>query len=206
MFQKKKGAAAGAADKGGETAENFSTPPLKPFSKSGSHTPAGKRPKSGLRVQAPRRIVEIPGPGRRKDRSKPGDAESRRLLVGREIHLSGDITSCDRLVVEGHVEASLTDARLIEVASTGCFKGNAEVEEADISGVYEGELIAHDKLTVRAGGRVSGSIRYGRIVIENGGEVSGDMRSLSHADSVAAAPKRQAGGGQSVPEPVAETP
>ena len=62
---------------------------------------------------------------------------------------------------------------------TGFFKGNVVVEEADISGRFEGELTVTSQLTVRAGGRVSGTIRYGKIVIEAGGEISGDMSALS---------------------------
>jgi len=100
------------------------------------------------------------------------------LIVGRDITLSGEISACDRLVVEGQVEASLPSARIIEVAPTGFFKGSADVEEADISGRYEGELIARDRLIVRAGGRIRGTIRYGRIVIESGGQISGDMQTL----------------------------
>ena len=71
---------------------------------------------------------------------------------------------------------------MIEVAPTGHFKGDAQVDEADVSGRYEGRLTAKDKLTVRSTGRVSGSIRYGRIVIEAGGQVSGDMQTLTDAD------------------------
>ena len=82
------------------------------------------------------------------------------------------------MVVEGHIEVRLKDARVIEVSQTGYFKGNADVEEADISGNFEGELIARDRLVVRSGGRISGTIRYGRIVIESGGEISGDMQTL----------------------------
>jgi cytoskeletal protein CcmA (bactofilin family) len=114
------------------------------------------------------------------------DAENKKLIVGQDIHLSGEITSCDRLVVEGRVEASLTNARVIEVAPNGFFKGDAQVEEADISGRYEGTLIAYDKLTVRTGGRVSGSIRYGNIIIESGGEISGDMHALSQEEQAEA--------------------
>ena len=107
-----------------------------------------------------------------------GDGDGKRLVVGRDIRLSGEITACDKLVVEGHIEVSLQDARVIEVSQTGYFKGNADVEEADISGNFEGELIARDRLVVRSGGRISGTIRYGRIVIESGGEISGDMQTL----------------------------
>jgi cytoskeletal protein CcmA (bactofilin family) len=121
-------------------------------------------------------------------RPRPGVAESKKLVVGREIRLSGEITACDKLVVEGQVEASLSDARVIEVAPTGYFKGDAQVNEADISGRYEGELIAKDKLIVRSSGRISGSIRYGRIVIESGGEISGDMRALSQDEAEEAEP------------------
>jgi len=60
----------------------------------------------------------------------------------------------------------------------GFFRGTAEVDEADISGRFEGSLIARQKLTIRKGGRIDGSVRYGRIVIESGGEISGDMAAL----------------------------
>ena len=40
---------------------------------------------------------------------------------------------------------ALEDARAIEIAPTGFFKGRAEVDEADVSGLYEGELIALDR-------------------------------------------------------------
>ena len=161
-------------------------PPLKPFSKKGSHTPARPTASAPQRPEVPRRVTDIPGPTRRLDRPRPVEAESKTLIVGREIRLSGQITSCDRLVVEGHVEVSLSDARLIEVAPSGYFKGSAQADEADISGSFEGELVANERLTVRSTGRISGSIRYGRIVIESGGEITGDMQTLGQRAEAAA--------------------
>ncbi len=161
----------GDTDQGG-------APPLKPFSKKGSHNPARPPATGAQRTEIPRRVMDIPGPNRRPDRPRPVEAESKTLIVGREIRLSGQITSCDRLVVEGHVEVSLSDARLIEVAPTGYFKGSAQADEADISGCFDGELVANERLTVRSTGRISGSIRYGRIIIESGGEITGDMQAL----------------------------
>ena len=111
-----------------------------------------------------------------------GHTESRKLTVGREICLKGEITACDKLIVEGEVEVILSNARAIEVAPSGFFKGNAEVDEADISGQFEGDLVVRDKLIVRTSGKVSGSIRYGRIVIESGGQISGDMKALEPGD------------------------
>ncbi len=165
------------------------SPPLRPFSRRGGRIPApttGPAPRT-FRTEPVRRTTDSTAPARRMERSdlperpRLSEGMTKQLIVGREIEVKGEITSCDRLVIEGRVEAALSDARIIEVAVTGTFKGSANVDEADISGTFEGNLLARDKLTVRSQGRVSGSIRYGRIVIESGGEVTGDMQSLSRA-------------------------
>lgn len=155
------------------------SPPLKPFSKKGAHVPA--KPPTGKvgRANLPRRSPAMPGQqNRAMDRSRSIEADSKTLLVGRDIRLNGEITACEHLIVQGQVEATLKNARLIEVATTGFFDGHADVTEADIDGRFEGELIARKKLIVRAGGRIKGTIRYGSIVIEAGGEISGDMATL----------------------------
>ena len=152
-------------------------PPLKPFSRKAGAT-ASKPTATPFRPDIPRRVVDIPGAARRGERMMALDDEANRLTVGRNICLSGEITACQKLVVEGQVEAALKDAQVIEVAPTGFFRGTAEVDEADISGRFEGSLIARQKLTIRKGGRIDGSVRYGRIVIESGGEISGDMAAL----------------------------
>ena len=108
-----------------------------------------------------------------------GSPEGKKLIVGREIELSGNISACDRLVVEGSVEAELKDCREIEIAGTGTFKGSAAIEMAEISGNFEGTLTARDTLIVRASGRVTGTIRFGKLEIERGGEVVGDIGLVS---------------------------
>jgi hypothetical protein len=42
------------------------------------------------------------------------DGESRCLSVGRGITLSGEVNSCDKLLIEGSVDAKLTNCRAIE--------------------------------------------------------------------------------------------
>lgn len=183
MFRRKQDEEDGSVKPGeGErNGQDLAAPPLKPFSRKGSHMPPKSpgKPAStpSARHDIPRRGIE---PSRRYDRLRPSESESKKLTVGRDICLAGEITSCHRLIVEGRVEASLSDAHAIEISPTGFFKGSAEVAEADISGLYEGELIARETLTVRSGGRINGTVRYGRIIIEAGGEISGDMRALGH--------------------------
>ena len=100
----------------------------------------------------------------------------RKLIVGREITLSGEINSCDKLFVEGSVEANLTNCRDVDIAESGLFKGSASIEEAEVRGRFEGNLVVRKRLLIKASGRVSGTIRYGQIEIECGGQISGDIQ------------------------------
>src|SRR5204863_9274774 len=102
--------------------------------------------------------------------------EIRQLTVRREITPSGELTSCDKLIIEGSVEANLNNCRDVELAESGLFKGPASIEEAEIQGRFEGNLVVRKRLLIKASGRVSGTIRYGQIEIECGGQISGDVQ------------------------------
>jgi cytoskeletal protein CcmA (bactofilin family) len=104
------------------------------------------------------------------------DAAPKLLIVGPDITLSGEITACDRLVVQGTVRVTLNRTRAIEIAASGRFtEGRAEVEEADIGGLYEGELTVSGRLLIRSTGQVSGRVRYGELEIERGGRLAGSV-------------------------------
>jgi cytoskeletal protein CcmA (bactofilin family) len=137
-------------------------------------------------VEAPRRAPDVTATtGRRPEvrPAPPGDNDGKKLIVGREIVLTGEIRACDRLVVEGRVEAALTDSRSIEIAATGMFKGKAQIDTAEISGRFEGDLIVNQKLVIHATGRVVGNIRYGQIEIARGGIISGQIDVLGGASA-----------------------
>ncbi|MEK0085528.1 bactofilin family protein [Benzoatithermus flavus] len=107
------------------------------------------------------------------------DEAGKRLIVGQGISLSGEITACDRLVVEGSVQVTLNQTRAIEITESGRFtNGKAEVEEAEISGIYEGDLTVRNRLLIRSTGQVKGTVRYGELEIERGGRLSGSVSML----------------------------
>lgn len=98
-----------------------------------------------------------------------------KLTVGPNIKLKGvEITDCDTLVVEGTVEATM-DSRVIQIAEQGAFRGSAEIDIAEIHGEFTGSLTVRQKLVIHSTGKVSGKIRYGKIVIEEGGQLSGEI-------------------------------
>ena len=102
-----------------------------------------------------------------------------RLIVGPDVKLKGaEILDCDTLVVEGRVEATM-DSRVIRIAEHGAFAGKVSIDIAEIHGHFEGDLTARIQLIIHATGRVSGKIRYGKLVIDEGGELCGDINALS---------------------------
>lgn len=102
-----------------------------------------------------------------------------RLIVGANVKLRGaEILDCDTLVVEGRVEATM-DSRVIRIAEKGSFSGKVSIDIAEVHGHFDGELIARSQLIIHATGRVSGKVRYGKLVIDEGGILSGDINMLS---------------------------
>ena len=102
-----------------------------------------------------------------------------KLIVGPNIKLKGvEIDDCDTLVVEGRVEATMV-SRAIQIAEHGAFSGKVDVDVAEIRGAFQGEMTARRKLVIHASGRVSGKIRYGKMLVQEGGEMSGDIGALA---------------------------
>lgn len=116
-------------------------------------------------------------------------ASKRVLTVGPEIQMKGEVTSCDRVIIEGTVDATMRDVHTVELTESGSLKGTAEVEDAEISGSFEGDLVVRGRLTVYSSGRVRGNVTYGEIEIQRGGQISGNIRNVADA-------KAQAAGGQ----------
>ncbi|HRA14475.1 MAG TPA: polymer-forming cytoskeletal protein [Giesbergeria sp.] len=105
----------------------------------------------------------------------PVESTGSKLTVGPNIKLKGvEITDCDTLVVEGTVEATM-DSRVIQISEQGAFRGSADIDIAEIRGDFSGTLTVRQKLVIYSTGKVSGKIRYGKLVIEEGGQISGEI-------------------------------
>jgi cytoskeletal protein CcmA (bactofilin family) len=112
-------------------------------------------------------------------------AERRTLVVGRGISVQGTVQDAERLVVEGTVEASMIHATELAISPGGVFKGEVEVEEAEVAGTIDGTLTARASLIVRATGRVLGTARCRRLQVEDGGQITGRIEMITEG----AAPK-----------------
>jgi cytoskeletal protein CcmA (bactofilin family) len=127
---------------------------------------------TGLRSDAATTTSSAPAA---QNSTSSGTESGSRLIVGPNIKLKGvEITDCDTLVVEGTVEATM-DSRVIQIMANGAFKGSADIDIAEIHGKFDGNLTVRDKLVIYAQGKVTGTIRYGKVIIEEGGQLSGDV-------------------------------
>lgn len=145
----------------------MSKPPFSP--------PTPATPASSLPARPP---MGGPAPARPVGRDS---AERRTLVVGRGISVQGTVQDAERLVVEGTVEASMIRATELSIAPGGVFKGEVEVEDAEIAGTIDGTLVARGALIVRATGRVLGTARCRRLQVEDGGQITGRIEMITEA-------------------------
>jgi cytoskeletal protein CcmA (bactofilin family) len=164
--------------------------------------PASKEPdaKSAPRVVAPPTLTSpvpaavanaaphpsaSPGPASAPPRA---DGTERRLAVGIDINLKGvEISNCDVLVIEGNVDATV-HSKAMEILAPGRLNGTATIDIAEIHGTFDGELTARTRLVVHGTGRVTGTIRYGSLVVAEGGSLTGDLTKLEPVAPAVAVP------------------
>lgn len=154
-----------------ETSAGLRNSPGNGYGNSGSASTLHSSPLSGQQNNAAKPVNEV-APAATSTTAKEGGSK---LTVGPNIKLKGvEITDCDTLVVEGLVEATM-DSRVIQISEQGAFKGSAEIDVAEIRGEFNGNLTVRQKLVIYSTGKVTGIIRYGKLVIEEGGQLSGEI-------------------------------
>ena len=164
---------------------------LQPFFNSNSNKREDSYPRPGLSPNAAAASGQAPAAAATPQPAAPVTTATKegesKLTVGPNIKLKGvEITDCDTLVVEGSVEATM-DSRVIQISERGSFKGSAEIDVAEIRGLFDGNLTVRQKLVIYATGKVTGKVRYGKVVIEEGGQLSGEIESGTATRPVAAA-------------------
>ena len=107
--------------------------------------------------------------------------DGKQLIVGKNIKLSGAIDVCDSLVVEGTLQANLSGAKYLDIVYGGSFSGNAEVEEAHVSGLFDGDLTVTGVLYVYETGVVKGKINYANLIVEKGGVLKGTLKNIDNS-------------------------
>ena len=113
----------------------------------------------------------------------PQQSPASKLFVGVNIKLKGvEVSDCDLVVIEGHVEATV-HSKEMQISQPGTLNGTALVDVAEVHGEFTGELTARSRLVVHGTGKVSGTIRYGKLIVAEGGTISGDMKQIDAVET-----------------------
>ena len=100
---------------------------------------------------------------------------SAKVVIGHGVTISGEIKKADEVQIDGDADVTMKTDNLV-VGATGNCKGDIETHNADIWGVFDGDIKASGTLTIQEQGRVSGKIEYQNMQIKLGGQVSGDIK------------------------------
>lgn len=158
--------------------------PASPFQRPGQPSAAAASPVANATAASPARMAPPAYGGypaayaASPAATSAADPKARRLVIGHGITMSGEIESCDLLVVEGTVEAALKGASVLEISESGMFYGTVEINEATIAGKFEGDLTVNGRLTVRSTGSITGAISYKELAVEAGATIDGKITPL----------------------------
>ena len=100
---------------------------------------------------------------------------SAKVVIGHGVTITGEIKKADEVQIDGDADITMKTDNLV-VGATGQCKGNIETHNADIWGVFDGDIKAAGTLTIQEQGKVSGSVEYQNIQIKLGGNLSGDIK------------------------------
>ncbi len=147
--------------------------------------PGQAAPAQGSRPSYPG--ASYPGAQSNNSFSQANDADdnSRKLVIGQGITMSGEIESCDHLIVQGTIEASLKGANILDVAETGSYFGTVEIEEANIAGRFEGDITVKGRLTIESTGTIIGSVTYKELSMEAGATLDGSVSPIGSTNGTA---------------------
>lgn len=100
----------------------------------------------------------------------------RPAVIGPGIHISGDISGDENLLVEGRVEGKINlDAHQVEVGQGGRVNADIRAKVVKIAGEVRGDLVGMEKVIISSSGNVHGNIVTPRMVLEDGAMFKGGI-------------------------------
>lgn len=131
---------------------------------------------------------------KRKDNSEPKTATAREeqerpvskvataaaiakpALIGAGIHVNGDISGTENLVIEGKVEGKVDLAgSQVEIGETGKVAADIIAKTIKIDGSLQGDVQGKERVVISKSGRVRGNITAPRVMLEDGAIFKGSI-------------------------------
>jgi cytoskeletal protein CcmA (bactofilin family) len=102
-------------------------------------------------------------------------APKQTAVIGAFMHIKGEISTKEELVIDGEVEGAVESQSLITVGKNGKVKANIKAREVSILGSVHGDVEAVDKIAIREQGSLVGNIKTAGISIDDGAYFKGSI-------------------------------
>ena len=123
--------------------------------------------------------------------SRAPSAGTDQATIGKGLFIKGEITGSESLFIDGKVEGSINlPGSRVTVGRNGQVAANITAREIVVLGKVRGNVIASDRVDIRAEGSLNGDVTVARISIEDGAYFKGgiDIRKPGDTKGAAAAP------------------
>jgi cytoskeletal protein CcmA (bactofilin family) len=107
---------------------------------------------------------------------KPSNTVSQPMAIGATIHIKGDVTGDEDLIIHGHVEGKidLKDYNVI-IGQKGKVQANIHAKQIVVEGKLDGDLKGEEKVIIRHTGNVLGNVVSPRVTLEDGAMFKGSI-------------------------------
>ena len=96
-------------------------------------------------------------------------------VIAAGTNLVGSLTLSDSFHLDGSMDGNIESKSDVSIGKNGQFEGDIQAQRVVVCGHFNGTLDCQ-RLEIVAGGRVTGEIAVGELVIESGGQFSGSSR------------------------------
>jgi cytoskeletal protein CcmA (bactofilin family) len=107
--------------------------------------------------------------------SETSAAEENHVVVGAAGIFDGLLAFWGVARVEGRVSGRIAAEGTLEVGPEGVVHAQIEVDAIIVEGLVEGDVVARERVEVRAGGRITASVATPRLVLAEGGSLEGRL-------------------------------
>jgi cytoskeletal protein CcmA (bactofilin family) len=105
------------------------------------------------------------------------------LVAGTKVE--GSVQSANDIRIDGHIKGSLRCEAKVIIGPGGRIEGEVHCQHAVIEGNFDGKLFVKELLNIRETAKVTGEVRYSKLIVQPGAVLSGDVRLHSSKDSSA---------------------
>ena len=97
-------------------------------------------------------------------------------VIGPGIHINGDISGDENLIVEGRVDGKIRlDSHQVEVGQSGRVNADITAKVIKIAGEVRGDINGMEKVIISRSGNVHGNIVAPRMTLEDGAIFKGSI-------------------------------